>query len=68
MNLNKGGNHMSSPREDANCTNCYVRNICGKFNHKEYDLITGKPYVDCYGYAKEMTEEDVKISTWSNKN
>lgn len=56
---------MIKPREDANCTNCYNRNTCGKFYHKNYDLKTGKPNVDCYGYEKEMTEEDVKNSTWN---
>jgi len=56
---------MSSPREDANCLNCYIKDTCGIFYYKKYDLETGKPSVDCYGYGKEMTWEDIKNSSWN---
>ncbi|HEY8541672.1 MAG TPA: hypothetical protein VIL29_04765 [Pseudothermotoga sp.] len=55
---------ISKPREDANCLNCYIRNSCGMFNNKKYNE-NGKPPVACYGYEKQMTEEDIN-STWGN--
>lgn len=56
---------MSEPRQDANCLNCYIRKTCGMYTNKKYDK-DGRPPVDCYGYGKEMTEEDLKNSTWGN--
>jgi hypothetical protein len=57
---------MSVPRTDADCRICTYKRCCGKYVHNIYDVETGKPDVDCYGYEKEMTEEDIKNSTWNN--
>lgn len=57
---------MSKPREDANCYDCTYRRTCGKFYYKDFNIETGKPNVDCYGYSKEMTEAEWRNSTWGN--
>lgn len=56
---------MSKPDNNANCLNCYNKKTCGIAYYKRHDE-NGKPEVDCYGYCKETTEEDIENSTWSN--
>lgn len=49
---------MSRMREDANCFICSYKSTCRKALDKEHDE-NGKPLVACYGYSKEVTEEEL---------
>lgn len=49
---------MDTPREDANCLNCEHKQYCNKATYEEHDS-TGKPNIDCYGYADETKAYDI---------
>ena len=56
---------MSKPRSDANCLICSYKKSCAMSTGQRYD-INGTPPVDCYGFCREMTQEDYDNSTWGN--